>query len=578
MAAVIKKFGVMGFLAATVKAPSKRPGEGDEAYTVRVRAFLNEQAAEVDKGLAKGYAVGVKDQHEFTLHQTVANASGVSEITRLNSERKMAGLKQDPLMLGRNYSTTETIGRVIIAKLSKQVSNYQETVAGFLSDLFYMELRLQGFNVNSVEVLFKAPTLTEALKDEQAYQAKIKNANDLYNAGVISQEQRAQLLGYEEPDMPEPRFGMEGLPDDNLDGEPDGDGGKKTDPANEGSKGKAENVKITGHTINALAVSLGAGTPEFDYGPCDECDAGHSHTHNLEWNFPDPKTDSMFQQYVSDTKGSYKKAVTRTASQVGRELAKFGAGAGLQQVTDAIIYHLYKNWKSNFSAPQQKVIKQWVREMYGEFRRDKSFFGKVNPKNIPDAVFGLSDHRTMDYMRRSDDLYMGRFISDKDTRVRMTSWIKEQYINKALPLGNNKEALDSFKESFGKLFEGEEYKIVRIVATTTNKLRNYAAVTAMSSADVDRFVIRGVNDRLQCRYCSALQGKSFSVSLAKSKQDEIINSDPAYAPTDSPFLSKVFSGYSTEDIQAMSGDQIQHMAADLIPAHPLCRDVLVADI
>jgi hypothetical protein len=66
----------------------------------------------------------------------------------MNTEHKMAGLKQDPLMLGRNFSTTETIGRVILTKLSAQVANYQATTAAFLEELFLLDINLQGWKVN----------------------------------------------------------------------------------------------------------------------------------------------------------------------------------------------------------------------------------------------------------------------------------------------------------------------------------------------------------------------------------------------------------------------------------------------
>ena len=226
---VTKKLGVLGFLKVLVNAPSKKVAESDEAWQARCKSYLNGIVPEIEKSMNKGYVVGFKDSHEFEMENVSSNVQGAKDLFQLNTEMKLSGLKQDPIMLGRNWSTTETLGRVILIKLSSQVENYQRTVASFYTHLFKLHLLLQGFRFSYIQVKFSQPTLIDKVKDEEAFAKKIENANKLYEAGIISQQDRAEMLGYEKPDQEEPR-------QQSLFDTTNSTDGKRTDPANGGNK------------------------------------------------------------------------------------------------------------------------------------------------------------------------------------------------------------------------------------------------------------------------------------------------------------------------------------------------------
>src|SRR5690606_34172565 len=138
----------------------------------------------------------------------------------------------------------------------------------------------------------------------------------------------------------------------------------------------------------------------------------------------------------------------------------------------------------------------------------------------------LKDIRTMDYFKNSDKLYLGKFITDDDTKKRITAFIKEQYLENGVPLGNNTEVLEAFKKQFEGVLEGESWKIVNVLSTTVNKMRNYAALNYMEQAGVEKFEVRGVPDRLQCGYCASMQGRQFTLSKAMGKMNSMISSSP----------------------------------------------------
>ena len=203
---ITKKLGTLGFLEVLVNAPKKKPtGETDAQFQKRCMTYLATVAPEIEKGLAKGYMIGFKGAHEINMQSTTANVAGAKELFNLNTEMKLAGLKQDPLMLGRNFSTTEALGRVLLVKLTQKLTSYQKTVASFLEDIFKLHLLLKGFQFESLEVAFESSMLSDQLKDEQATEKKITNQDLLYKQGVISQQDRAEALGYEEADQEEPR-------------------------------------------------------------------------------------------------------------------------------------------------------------------------------------------------------------------------------------------------------------------------------------------------------------------------------------------------------------------------------------
>lgn len=275
---VVSKLGMLGFLQVLVTAPQRMQGESDKMYQDRCEQYIDAAIPQVDKSLRKGYVLGFKDTHEFKMNDVTTNVNGAEKLFEMNAQLKMSGLKQDPLMLGRNFSTTETIGRVILAKLTTQITSYQKIVATFLEELFTMHLLLCGYKFDFIDVEFERPMVGDRLRDEQVFSAKIQNYDDLYNQGVVSQEQRAQALGFEKPDQEEPRSSAITSA---IDTNNNGDDTDKTDPTKDddptdpkttgddkayGKAVQALKKKLLKDAIAELKKSLGGEGEEFNYG------------------------------------------------------------------------------------------------------------------------------------------------------------------------------------------------------------------------------------------------------------------------------------------------------------------------
>jgi hypothetical protein len=253
-----------------------------------------------------------------------------------------------------------------------------------------------------------------------------------------------------------------------------------------------------------------------------------------------------------------------------------GKGMTIEMFTDIVFYNLYKHWLGYFSKKAKPLVSSHINEAYKEFRQSKRAFDRMIKAGtkVPEATFGVKDVRAIKFLTNSDNFYLGKFVTDPDTKKRLIQFIKDNYLEGDLPVGKNQVALQKFKDNFGNFMEGEEWKINRVINTTLNKARNYGAINYMSQAEVAEFEIRGVNDRLQCGYCSWLQGKRFSVETAVNTIETLSSSDPQQVTTVTPFVTAKFK--KPADLEGQTAEKLQAMGISSPPFHPDCRDVVVA--
>ena len=217
LASVVKRMGLLGFLEVLLPAPDRdtyiddegmvQP-ETDEAYQTRVFSYLQQYADVVESGLAKGYSVGLKRydengndiKHEFNLQQSTSNAQVAKPLMELIMTVKSAGLKQDPVFLGKNFTTSESLAKVLISKFASQLENYQELAAQFISHVYSVHLLLKGFGKVNMDVIFESPLLQDVKTKYEGLNAKFDLHQKLFYQGIINQQQFAQLMGFDAPD------------------------------------------------------------------------------------------------------------------------------------------------------------------------------------------------------------------------------------------------------------------------------------------------------------------------------------------------------------------------------------------
>ena len=564
---IMKKMGMLGFISVLMNMPTRKQGETQEAYNTRAENHLKASVPEIDKSIAKGFVLGYKGSHEIKLNGVDSQSSGATEMYNLNEQNVMTGLKQDPAMLGRSFTTTETFGRVILAKLGSQVTNYQQIVATFIESAYLLELMMAGYSPKYVKVVFDKPMLSDKSKEEEGKAKKIANLRALWADGIISQQEYAKEMGYEEPaelidlneeieDTPEKK---ENEPSKNA---PDNTGGDETN-VDEGttSAGRRE--------VRSLSLRLGKGVAEYPY-------MFSKYPVNMELDandgYLDPKLERKLRLYTAQSAATYRRATTKSTSEIATVLLGMSANATQEQVLDKVLFTLYKNWDRNFTAKEKAVINKYVGAIYKQFRKDKSIFDGSGGKT-PDAIFEVSDARTIKHFEKSDSFYLGKFITDESTVKKITKYIKEAYIAGDTPIGNDRKNLDKFKRRFKGTLNGEDHKITRVISTTVNKMRNYAAISYMEQAGVDTFEVVGVSDNLQCDWCKGVQGKQFKVSKAMTTINAEVQASVDSVGELKPFL---VSGVKSDQVANLTGADLQALGFDAPPYHPSCRDVVIA--
>lgn len=556
---VMTRLGIFGFLEVLVNPPNRLASEvgrgGDDRYYSRCKSYLkNEVIPEVEKGFNKGYIVGYNKTHEFKMQNTTPQSmSGINSLIELVTTKKHSGLKQDPMMLGRNQTTTETLGRVLLAKLGNQVRNYQKLVANFLSDMFYIHLNLKGYPVEFVKVEFEPAMIGDSERENRAYGLKLDNLSKLYNQGIIDQNQYAQEAGYEKPAEKEPKQTLD--PDTTKPG-------KEKDPTD------GNTTEVDNNALERSEINLGSFYPVFEY--TSNCNCGVTH---LKLGFSD-ELEKLFRLYFAPVRRGWGKAVNELSLLIGRELGKMKTGTDTQKVVNTVLYLLNTRFDIAFTDKQTDSIEKWVTFIYAKFRKDTSIFkGK---KNVPTAVFNQRDTRTIEYYKKSDKLYLGKFITDPDTKKKITEFIKKEMIEGALPIGagGNKQALEAFRKKFSNVLVGEDWKIERVLRTTFTRMKNTASLNYMQQAEVTNFERVEVMDRLTCPYCRQLNGKQFSVANAVKRIEAVNNVEPGYIGAVDPFVTSVFK--KPTDLKGLSAEDIEKSGISQIIVHPHCRGTVVA--
>lgn len=278
---IMRKFGMMGFLEVLLTAPKPLPKEKPEAYQIRLLNFLSAAAPEIEKGLSQGLVTGYQGTHEFKYQDVKPAGGGAKEVFDINDRQVTGGLKTPPQLMGRSGTTTETFGRVVLAQFAKALEDVQKTMGEFLKWLFELELILAGFKSGNMikAIEFDSTLVGDKVREEEATSKKIANQNELYNAGLISQQTRANNLGIDEPDQEEPRQIMES-------GTQEGTGPDEVDPQT--TEANKMNTKLAKHLftdgdhqtrqkiLDHYMGALGKEAEEFQYiseGTCD-CEEG----------------------------------------------------------------------------------------------------------------------------------------------------------------------------------------------------------------------------------------------------------------------------------------------------------------
>lgn len=550
---MMRRLGMMGFLSVLVNAPQIKQGESQQSYDLRLSAYLEKIRPNVEQGFHRGVVIGFKDTHEFQV-QSPMNPAAAETTMKMIKSLVYAGVKQDPNMHGENYSVTETFGRVILEKMTQQVSNYQRTLGTFKAKIIKLHLMLQGKFVDEVNCKYDRSSVYDEKREQEVMKMRIENAELLRQQGIIDQYQKAQMLGYDEPAEDEP------LETDAM------KIAKMKPPAGTEKKSNSKRIR-------ELKKKFQIDLPVFDYFVPDECgslnlDAGHFH---------DKQLDKFTAKYLKAVEKQYTFAIKEAKQSMTRELNKLSVDATLAQVEAALVYGLIEQWEFNFMAPVEAIVEDNIPDIYTFYRQDKSIFAEPDELSkqsffvVPEAVFELLDYRAIEFLESLDKIYLGKFITDPDTEARIIRWIKEKFEAGNVPIGKNSALISEFIREFSDVVALESWKIRRIIDTTVNRSRNTGHVMYLDQALIVEYQVIEVMDDRTCGWCKHMNRKTFVVKETVEKFKNIMNGGMDRLPELSPFATTI----KQDVFVKMSGKELKAKGIDIPAYHPHCRGRII---
>ena len=171
----------------------RRRGESVEAHQERMAGNLEALRTKLS---------GLETDQNLVTYDNVAvsliRGDQTSQVFYANhkaiEEQVITGMHLMPVLLGRNYGTTETYGTAQYEIVNRQVEAVNRSVRRMLDRLYNFELALMWGEARA-NVHLRTNRTVDVLKEAQAREQEIDNVLRLREAGFVSAEKAAELLG-----------------------------------------------------------------------------------------------------------------------------------------------------------------------------------------------------------------------------------------------------------------------------------------------------------------------------------------------------------------------------------------------
>lgn len=180
-------------LHVTYTPDERMRGESPEAYRGRVESTFDTLRDKLS-GLESDQNLVTYDNVEVKLVQGATQRQIFYDNHKAIEEQVITGTHLMPILLGRNYGTTETYGTAQFEIVNRQVEAVNRQVKRILERLYNFELAMM-WGYAKAKVKMRGNRTVDVLREAQAREKEIDNAIKLREAGFVSQEQAAGMLG-----------------------------------------------------------------------------------------------------------------------------------------------------------------------------------------------------------------------------------------------------------------------------------------------------------------------------------------------------------------------------------------------
>lgn len=176
--------------ARRADAPGR--GESAEAYAERQTRTLAALRDAVS-GLAPDQNLVTHDDVAVSVLQADHRAAPFYDQHKAVEEQLITGLHMMPVLMGRNYGSTETYGTAQFEVVNRQVNTVNREMRAALERLFNLDLALAGVDAR-IAVTMRGNRTVDPLRDAEARAKEIDNALRLRDAGLLDDQALRETL------------------------------------------------------------------------------------------------------------------------------------------------------------------------------------------------------------------------------------------------------------------------------------------------------------------------------------------------------------------------------------------------
>ncbi len=171
----------------------KARGESVDAWQERMRANLNSLRDKL-AGIEADQNLVTYDNVKVSMLRGDQHAQIFYDNHKAIEEQVITGMHLMPILLGRNYGTTETYGTAQFEIINRQVEGVNRSVQNLLERLYNFELALMWGEATAT-VKMRTNRTVDVLKEAQAREKEIGNVLRLKDAGLMDDDQVKAALG-----------------------------------------------------------------------------------------------------------------------------------------------------------------------------------------------------------------------------------------------------------------------------------------------------------------------------------------------------------------------------------------------
>ena len=172
---------------------ARQRGESGEAYTQRITKEFDALRTRLS-GLETDQNLVTYDNVQVSVIKGEQSSQIFYENHKAIEEQVITGLHLMPILMGRNYATTETYGTAQFEIINRQVESVNRSIKRILERLYNYELALM-WGSSRARVNMRTNRTVDVLKEADARGKEIANAITLRNEGLIDHAGAARLLG-----------------------------------------------------------------------------------------------------------------------------------------------------------------------------------------------------------------------------------------------------------------------------------------------------------------------------------------------------------------------------------------------